>query len=48
LAQAKLGIKKEDTVHIGDNEVFLTGHVDKVFADSIYGKCKVYSISDYD
>ena len=48
MAQTKLVIKNEDLIYIGDNEVFPTNHTDKVFADSIYSKCHVYTIKDYD
>ena len=44
----KLPIAEEDQIYIGDNEVFQTAHQDKVFADSIIAKCKVYSIKEYD
>lgn len=47
MAQAKLKISDEDIAAIGDNEVFLTNHLDKVFADSIHKKCQVYNIEDY-
>ena len=44
----KLAISEEDQIYIGDNEVFQTAHQDKVFADSIIAKCKVYTIKEYD
>lgn len=48
LAQAKLGIQQEDLCYIGENEVFVTNHTDKVLADAIESKCLVYPISEYD
>ena len=44
----KLNISKEDEPYIGDNEVFPTNHYDKVYVDCIVGRCKVYTIQEYD
>ena len=44
----KLGIAPEDLRYIGDNEVFLTNHFDKIYPDSINGRCRVYPIMEYD
>jgi hypothetical protein len=43
-----LSILKDDEAYIGDNEVFPTNHHDKIYVDCIFGKCKVYSIQEYD
>lgn len=44
----KLSILKDDEAYIGDNEVFPTNHHDKIYVDCIFGRCKVYSIQEYD
>ena len=44
----KLNITEDDLQYIGDNEVFATTHYDKIFIDCIYGRCKVYTIQEYD
>ena len=44
----KLNILRDDEAYIGDNEVFPTNHHDKIYVDCIYGKCKVYTIQEYD
>ena len=44
----KVAIQQDDLLYIGDNEVFPTNHIDKVYVDCIVGKCKVYPINDYD
>lgn len=44
----KLNISTEDLLYIGENEVFFSNHHDKIYVDCIFGKCKVYSIQEYD
>ena len=44
----RLGVEVADKKFVGDNEVFMTNHTDRVFADSIHSKCKVMSIAEYD
>lgn len=44
----KINLAREDEMYIGDNEVFPTNHHDKLYVDTILGKCKVFSISEYD
>ena len=48
MAQQKLAIPQEDLQYVGENEVFPTNHVDRVFADGIQSKCLVYPIAEYD
>ena len=44
----KLGICEQDTLYLGENELFFSDHVDNVYIDSIIGKCYVFTINDYD
>jgi hypothetical protein len=39
----KMNIKPSDAEFIGENELFITNHTDKIYIDSINGRCKVRS-----
>ena len=43
-----MGICEQDTLYLGENELFFSDHVDNVYIDSIIGKCYVFTINDYD
>lgn len=43
-----LGIKEQDFIYLGENELFYSDHSETVYIDSILGKCEVFSIQDYD
>ena len=41
-------IDEENLRWIGDNEVFETTSVSKIFADLLHGKCRIWDVEDYD
>ena len=41
-------MSKTELSWIGENEVFETDFVSKVFADLLNGKCKVWDVMEYD
>jgi hypothetical protein len=43
-----LQIPETDRLFIGENEIFPSCHQDKVFVDSIFSKCRVCSMKQYD
>ena len=37
-----LGIKEQDFIYLGENELFYSDHTETVYIDSILGKCEVF------
>ena len=43
-----MGLSNKEKASLGDNEVFDTKYASKIYADLLNGRCRVWSLKEYD